>query len=250
MTGGCSAWVCAIAVPLQIYFDFSGYSDMAIGLGLMLGFHFPENFDYPMASKSATEFWRRWHMTLGSWFRDYLYIPLGGNRCRQWRHILNLLIVWFATGLWHGASYNFVLWGLYYGVLLIAEKYIYGRFLEKSRVISRVYFAAITVVGFEIFSASSPADIGVRLGELVGIGTTAITDTESTYYAKSYLLVLIVALALSLPLVKRLKERIGKIRHGAPIIQYSGYAVCLLLLCISTAYLVDGSYNPFLYFRF
>lgn len=244
------AWVCAVAVPLQIYFDFSGYSDMAIGLGVMLGFHFPENFDYPMASKSATEFWRRWHMTLGSWFKDYVYFPLGGNRCKPARHILNLLIVWFATGLWHGASYNFILWGLYYGILLICEKYIYGKLLGKSKVISHIYFIIITVVGFEIFSASSFSDIGVRLGELIGIGTAALADTVSTYYFKSYLFVLLSAVVLSLPAVKFVKEKTIKLRCGTSFVKYSGYIICMLLLLVSTSYLVDGSYNPFLYFRF
>lgn len=244
------SWVCAIAVPLQIYFDFSGYSDMAIGLGAMFGFHFPENFNYPMASKSATEFWRRWHMTLGGWFRDYLYIPLGGSRCSVKRQLLNLLIVWFATGLWHGAAYNFILWGLYYGVLLIGEKFLYGKFLEKTKVLSRVYFFIVTVVGFEIFSAGSLSDIGSRICELVGVGTDGITSTESSYYALSYAVVILLAVVLSLPLVKWLKEKISGIKGGERTVRYAGYVICLLLLAVSTAYLVDGSYNPFLYFRF
>lgn len=244
------AWLCAAAVPLQIYFDFSGYSDMAIGLGSMFGFRFPENFNYPMVSKSASEFWRRWHMTLGGWFRDYVYIPLGGSRCTAGRNILNMLIVWLATGLWHGAEYNFLLWGLYYGILIVAERFIYGKFLEKSRVLSRIYFAAVTVIGFEIFSASSLPDIAFRLGELVGIGTTAAFNVESLYYLRSYAVILFAALLFSLPLSKLLKGRIGRLRGGINIAKCCEYVVCLLMLCVCTAYLVDGSYNPFLYFRF
>lgn len=245
------SWMCGIAVPLQIYFDFSGYSDMAIGLGRMLGFHFPENFDYPFISKSATEFWRRWHMTLGSWFRDYVYFPLGGSRVGTGRHIVNLLIVWFATGLWHGAEYNFVIWGLFYGVLIICEKHVYGKFLEKSRILSRIYFAIVTVVGFEIFDASSFKSIGIRIGELFGIGTESFANGFSLYYAKSYIVVILLAFALAMPwlknLVARAKQKSPKLETA---IVASECVLSLVLLVVSTAYLVDGSYNPFLYFRF
>ncbi|MEA4832194.1 MAG: MBOAT family O-acyltransferase [Oscillospiraceae bacterium] len=244
------AWVCAIAVPLQIYFDFSGYSDMAIGLGRMFGFNFPENFNYPFVSRSATEFWRRWHITLGTWFKDYVYIPMGGNRVNPTRHIFNLLVVWFATGLWHGAAYNFILWGLYYGVLLTAEKFLYIKHLEKSELFSHIYFILITVTGFEIFSANSLADIAKRFGELVGIGAAGFTNTESSYYSLSYLTVLIIAVVLSVPLLKNLMNKFEKHRYFNATYKYSAYAACIGLLIISTAYLIDGSYNPFLYFRF
>ena len=163
------AWAAAIAIPLQIYFDFSGYSDMAIGLGDIFGFSFPENFNYPMISKTATEFWRRWHMTLGTWFRDYIYFPMGGSRVKPARHILNLITVWFVTGMWHGAEYNFILWGLYYCVLLILEKFFYGKYLERSKILSHVYFAIITVCGFMLFHTEDLSLLPARLGELIGM---------------------------------------------------------------------------------
>ena len=245
------AWLCGLATPLQIYFDFSGYSDMAIGIGRMLGFHFPENFDYPFIAHSATEFWRRWHMTLGTWFRDYIYFPMGGNRVKPLRHIFNLLVVWAVTGLWHGAEYNFILWGLWYGILIIAEKYIYGKWLEKSHVLSRIYFIFITVLGFEIFSASDFADITKRIGELFGVGTTGITSASSVYYAKSYLAIFILAIVLSLPLVMNgIRELQAKSKALCTVIRAASGVAAMVILFVCTAYLVDGSYNPFLYFRF
>lgn len=245
-----TAWICAIAVPLQIYFDFSGYSDMAIGLGRMFGFHFIENFNYPVVSKSASEFWRRWHMTLGSWFKDYVYIPLKGSRCKPYRNIINLLAVWLATGLWHGASYNFILWGLFYGILIILEKYVYGKYLEKSEIISRIYFFIITVIGFEIFSADSLSSIGIRIGELFGVGTGAFTDVYSNYYAKSYLPVIIISVICALPFGKMLFNRISKKKAAGISLEILSLFACMGIICVCTGYLVDGSYNPFLYFRF
>lgn len=245
---------CAVAIPLQIYFDFSGYSDMAIGLGQMFGFTFPENFNYPMVSRSATEFWRRWHMTLGGWFRDYIYIPMCGNRCHPARHIFNLLVVWAVTGLWHGASYNFVLWGVYYGVLIVLEKYIYGKWLEKNRVLSQIYFAVITVVGFIIFDSTTLSDIPHRLGQLIGIGVNGLTTVSDSFYVSGYAMTLLLALVLSLPVMHRLWDWLcNKIssHHWLCIVQNSVlYVWCLAVLLVSTAYLIDGSYNPFLYFRF
>ena len=244
------AWAAAIAIPLQIYFDFSGYSDMAIGLGDIFGFSFPENFNYPMISKTATEFWRRWHMTLGTWFRDYIYFPMGGSRVKPARHIMNLITVWFVTGMWHGAEYNFILWGLYYCVLLILEKFFYGKYLERSKILSHMYFAIITVCGFMLFHTEDLSLLPARLGELIGMGTTGFTDTVSTFYVTSYLPTVIIAIIGATPLVKKLGEYLrvrAKLANAALI----GTQICAYaMLVLSTAYLIDGSYNPFLYFRF
>lgn len=245
------AWFCGLVSPLQIYFDFSGYSDMAIGLGRMLGFRFPENFNYPFVSHSATEFWRRWHMTLGTWFRDYVYFPMGGSRVKPARHILNLLIVWMVTGLWHGAAYNFILWGLWYGVLIVAEKYLYGKWLERSHVLSRVYFVLITVIGFEIFDASDFADILERIGALFGVGTVGFSNTLATYSLGNYAVVALLALVLATPLLPKAFAAISRRWEKVQIpLSVCSQVLALVLLIVSTAYLVDGSYNPFLYFRF
>ncbi len=256
------AVACAVAIPLQIYFDFSGYSDMAIGLGHMFGFTFPENFDYPMSSRSATEFWRRWHMTLGTWFRDYIYFPMGGNRCCPARHIFNLLVVWAVTGMWHGASYNFILWGVYYGVLIVLEKYVWGKWLARKgvfwQIISRAYFAVVTIVGFTIFDCTTLSDIPRRLGQLVGVGVSGFATVSDKFYVAGYAVTLIVALVLSLPVLRRLWERlsarlVGRVGQGSTLCVAQDclrYAGCLGLLVVSTAFLIDGSYNPFLYFRF
>ena len=231
-------WAYAIAVSLQSYFDFSGYSDMAIGLGNMLGFHFPENFNYPFISKSITEFWRRWHMSLGTWFRDYVYIPLGGSRCSLPRNLCNIFIVWMLTGLWHGAEWNFVIWGLYFGIFLMIEKVFLLRLIEKSKVISHVYVLLLITTSFVIFDA----------GDLTQAGTTISTSTM--YYLSSYSVLFVIALIGATPLpklfVKKLKEHTG-IRRVLEILEP---VVIVALLLVSTAYLVDGSFNPFLYFRF
>lgn len=240
------AWITAIAIPLQIYFDFSGYSDMAVGLGKMFGFNFSQNFDYPLFSKSATEFWRRWHITLGTWFRDYVYIPLGGNRVSKSRHILNILIVWSLTGLWHGASWNFVIWGLYYGMLLLLEKYIYGKKLEKHPMLSRIYLIFVTIIGFEIFNSETLVDVGKNLLELIGIGTVGFTSMISNYYIRSYFISLLVAILLATPLLKNI---FIKVKDNVVFGIFKD-VTCIALLILSIAYLVDGSYNPFLYFRF
>jgi alginate O-acetyltransferase complex protein AlgI len=243
------AWTTGLVIPLQIYFDFSGYSDMAIGLGRMFGFHFIENFNYPLIAKSATEFWRRWHISLGTWFRDYIYIPLGGNRVKVSRHILNILIVWFLTGLWHGAAYNFIIWGLYYAVLLILEKYVYDKFLAKHSFISYVYFVIITIVGFEIFNASSLSSLSKSFLELFGIGTNGFTNLLTNYYIKSYIVVIILSLICATPLFKKISIlKQNKIVNK--FLEYAEPVTCILLLTLCLAYLVDGSYNPFLYFRF
>ncbi len=243
------AWTTGLVIPLQIYFDFSGYSDMAIGLGRMFGFHFIENFNYPLIAKSATEFWRRWHISLGTWFRDYIYIPLGGNRVKVSMHILNILIVWFLTGLWHGAAYNFIIWGLYYTVLLILEKYVYGKFLAKHSFISYVYFVIITIVGFEIFNASSLSSLSKSFLELFGIGTNGFTNLLTNYYIRSYIVVIILSVICAKPLFKKISI-LKQNRIVNKFLEYAEPVTCILLLTLCLAYLVDGSYNPFLYFRF
>jgi alginate O-acetyltransferase complex protein AlgI len=242
-------WVYAIAFSLQIYFDFSGYSDMAIGLGKLFGFSFPENFNYPYIAKSATEFWRRWHMTLGVWFRDYVYIPMGGNRVPALRFILNIFVVWALTGLWHGAEYNFVLWGLYYGLILLLEKFLLKKPLEKGRVLPHLYLLFITIIGFILFDASGVGEAIRTCGRLFGIGTV-FTNAISTYYAKSYALVIIIASFLATPLMHNICLAAIKHRTGERLRTVLEPIACILILIVATAYLVDGSYNPFMYFRF
>lgn len=239
-------WLYAVAFSLQIYFDFSGYSDMAIGLGRIFGFQFPENFNYPFISKSITEFWRRWHMTLGSWFRDYVYIPLGGNRCSKGRWIFNLFIVWLATGIWHGASWNYVIWGLYFFVLLLVEKLWLGRLLEKlPRVIQHIYTLFFVLVSWAIFALENFEQLGAYLKVMFGMGGVPLTDGTFGYYLTSYLPILCVAALAS--------TNLGRLIYGKLNVR-AAQAVCTVLviagLVVCTGYLVDGTYNPFLYFRF
>ena len=241
------AWLYAIAFSLQIYFDFSAYSDMAIGLGRIFGFHFDENFNYPYISKSITEFWRRWHISLGTWFRDYLYIPLGGNRVKIPRHIFNIFVVWALTGLWHGAGWNFVLWGLYFGILLVAEKFLFKKALEKTpSVIRHIYVIVAVIISFVIFNADSFGMIKNDLGALFGTSGLPFISAETVYYFKSYTVVFAVALFGATPLCKKLCEKIEGKKGGGII---TAISICVILI-VSTAYLVDGSFNPFLYFRF
>lgn len=243
-------WLYAIAVALHIYFDFSGYSDMAIGLGKLLGFDFIENFNYPFISRSITEFWRRWHMSLGTWFRDYVYIPMGGNRCGVKRQILNILVVWILTGFWHGAQWNFILWGLYFAVLLVVEKLWLYKKLETSRVISRIYTLFFIIISFVIFNVNTLSGIGVYLKNMFFLDGKAIVNAEFAYYLKSYGWLLIIAILGATNLPKKLYEKCQKLRviDWCLVVIEPIAMVALLLLC--TAYLVDGSFNPFLYFRF
>ena len=238
-------WLYAIAFMLNIYFDFSGYSDMAIGLGRIFGFHFNENFNYPYISQSVTEFWRRWHMSLGSWFRDYVYIPMGGNRVSKPRWVLNILIVWLLTGLWHGAAWNFVLWGLLFAVMLLAEKWI--PFLRKIPVLFKhLYVLLIICISFVLFNAESLAQAGNDLMGMFGFAGVPVITGQTVYYLRSFGLLFVFGILGATPLVKKAAERMESTRIGAilePVI-----LLCLLLLC--TAYLVDGSFSPFLYFRF
>jgi len=236
-------WLYALAFTLQIYYDFSGYSDMAIGLGRLLGFRFIENFDYPYISRSITEFWRRWHMSLGSWFRDYLYIPMGGNRVSKPRWFFNIFVVWFCTGFWHGASWNFMVWGLYFALLLVIEKLWLLRLLEKSRILGRVYTMLLVILGFVIFNAADLPEAMRHIGGLFGAGNIPLYTAESLYYLRSYAMLLALAIIGCGPVVKRSLEALPFAGLLRPIA-----AVALLVIC--TAYLVDGSFNPFLYFRF
>lgn len=243
-------WLYAVAYSLHIYFDFSGYSDMAIGLGKIFGFDFLENFNYPYISASITEFWRRWHMSLGSWFRDYVYIPLGGNRVSRLRHLFNIFVVWMLTGFWHGAAWNFIVWGLFFAVLLMVEKLWLLKYLKKSRVLSHIYVVVLIIISFVIFDASSMGQAFSYIGSMFGAGGYPLVSTEFLYYFRSYGVVLILGIIGATPLPKKLWNRIAATNIGSNIMTFAEpIALSALLLCCS-AYLVDGSYNPFLYFRF
>ena len=238
-------WMYAIAFTLNIYFDFSGYSDMAIGLGRVFGFRFNENFDYPYLSKSVTEFWRRWHMSLGSWFRDYVYIPLGGNRVRKLRWVFNILTVWLLTGLWHGAAWNFVLWGLFFGVLLLLEKQC--SFPEKLPGFLRHGYVLLAVIlSFVLFNAESMSQAGSDLAGMFGFGGLPLLSTQTLYYLKSYGLLFLIGFVGATPLVRNGARRLEKTGAGGIL----EVLMMLGLLLVCTAYLVDGSFSPFLYFRF
>ena len=243
-------WLYAVSFALQLYFDFSGYSDMAIGLGRIFGFRFSENFNYPYISASVTEFWRRWHISLGSWFRDYVYIPLGGNRVSKTKWLRNILVVWMLTGLWHGASWNFVLWGLGFAVLLVAEKLVYGRLLQRTHVLKHVYTLLAVTLSFVLFNANSVSEAVSQLGAMFGAGGLPLVSTEGVYYLKSYAGTFLFAAIGATPLVSNAISRFGKTRFGAQALTVLQPLVMLALLAACTAFLVDGSFNPFLYFRF
>ncbi len=238
-------WLYAVAFTLNIYFDFSGYSDMAIGLGRMFGFHFPENFNYPYLSKSITEFWRRWHMTLGSWFRDYVYIPMGGNRVRRGRWVWNILTVWMLTGLWHGAAWNFVLWGLFFGIFLMMEKWVPG--LQKlPNALRHGYVMLAVIFSFVLFNANSLSQAAGDMAGMLGLGGLPLISAPAVYYLKSYGLLFLLGILGATPLVKTLARKAADTKAACvlePLV-----LAALLLVC--TAYLVDGSFSPFLYFRF
>ena len=243
-------WLYAVAFMLQIYFDFSGYSDMAIGLGRLFGFDFPENFNYPYISKSITEFWRRWHMTLGSWFRDYVYIPLGGNRRGIGRQLFNILVVWMLTGLWHGAAWNFVLWGVFYALLLTAEKLGLKKVLDAHGALGHVYVLLAVLLGFVLFNADSLGQAAQDIAGMFAFGKLPLFSAEAVYYLRSYGVVLLLAVigATSLP-----KRAIAALSGNRVLSRGWNVLEPLLLtglLVVVTAYLVDGSFNPFLYFRF
>ena len=238
------AWMYAVAFMLNIYFDFSGYSDMAIGLGRILGFRFPENFNYPYLSRSVTEFWRRWHMTLGSWFRDYVYIPMGGNRVSRSRWVFNILTVWMLTGAWHGAAWNFVLWGLLFAALLLAEKFLPLQKLPG--ILRHGYVLLVILFSFVLFNGQSVAQAGVDMARMLGLRGLPLTSAPAIYYLKSYALLFAAGILGATPVVKNIAGRVMEKKSGA--VWELLFMIAMLLLC--TAYLVDGSFSPFLYFRF
>ncbi|MBR5338968.1 MAG: MBOAT family protein [Lachnospiraceae bacterium] len=238
-----TAWLGAIAFALQIYYDFSGYSDMAIGIGRMFGFRFPKNFDAPYTSRSVTEFWRRWHMTLGSWFREYVYIPLGGNRVSVAKHIRNLLVVWLLTGIWHGAGWNFIIWGLYYGAWLIVEKYLIGKWLEKHRVLGLFYTMLIVLLGWMIFAITDMGELGRYLLSMIGFSRGEGGATVRTLLT-SYGVVMAIGAAGIVPWVSRLRN---VVYQKSKVITFI-IEIVLFVLCLAA--LIRDSYNPFLYFRF
>ena len=243
-------WIYAISVALYIYFDFSGYSDMAIGLGRIFGFHFLENFNYPFISKSATEFWRRWHMSLGSWFRDYLYIPLGGNRVPKWRHVINIFAVWLFTGFWHGASWNFIIWGVFFGVLLLVEKFWLLKALNKSHVLSRAYILLAALLSFVVFQIPTLSEAFSYIGGMFGAGGIAFSSPETLYHLKSYAVLLILAIVGATPVVKTLAIKFSESKKFGLVANVIEPVMIAVILIVVTAFLVDSSSNPFLYFRF
>ena len=243
------SWIGIIAFTLQIYFDFSGYSDMAIGLAKMFGFDFLENFDYPYISKSITEFWRRWHMSLGGWFREYIYIPLGGNKKGTLIQVRNLFIVWFTTGLWHGASTNFVVWGLYFGVILFIEKIYLKDLLKKiPSMFSHIYTLIIVMIGWVIFDMNTLTDSGHYIKIMFGFGNNIFIDNLAKYILTNNFIILLIGLICSTKLIKIYMNKIKSTFRENDVFLIT--AINLLILIISTAYLVGASYNPFLYFRF
>ncbi|MFR1760392.1 MBOAT family O-acyltransferase [Frisingicoccus sp.] len=244
-----TAWLGGIAYTLQIYFDFGGYSDMAIGLGRMLGFNFMKNFDYPYISKSITEFWHRWHISLSTWFKEYVYIPLGGNKVSVPRHIINIMIVWFLTGLWHGASWNFVVWGLYYGVLLLIEKYILGKYIGKMpQVLQHIYLVVIVIIGWVFFFSPDMGYAARYIGCMFDVGGAGFINKSAVYYFLTNIILILICAIGSTPYVHRLFKILvfkTKKKHI-----WSAVVIYGILFLIVIAYLVSATYNPFLYFRF
>lgn len=244
-------WLYALSFMIQIYYDFSGYSDMAIGLGRIFGFHFPENFDYPFISRSLTEFWRRWHISLGTWFRDYVYIPMGGNRAGKAKWLRNIFVVWFLTGFWHGAEWNFILWGLYFAVFLCLEKLFLLKVLEKIPVFARhIYMLFFIMVSFVLFNGDGLAECISNIRGMFGFPGVPLVDAEAIYYLKSYSVILLVAAVGATPLPRMAVDRLKGLKKINRLANILEPAVQVSLLLLVTAYLVDGSFNPFLYFRF
>ena len=241
-----SAWLGIIAYTFQIYFDFSAYSDMAIGMGKMLGFNYLENFNYPYITSSITEFWRRWHISLSSWFKDYVYIPLGGSKCSRIKHIRNILIVWCLTGIWHGASYNFMLWGLYYGIILIIEKFFLKGFLSKlPNTLKHIYTMLVVIIGWLIFASTDLSMFSVYFSNMFNIFKYPFIDETFIFYFKSYFIIIVISTLLSMPIYQNIKKKLNS--RGWMIISLILY---LVFFFITVSYLVSDSYNPFLYFRF
>ena len=243
-------WLYAVAFTLHIYFDFSGYSDMAIGLGKIFGFDFMENFRFPYISASITEFWRRWHISLGSWFRDYVYIPLGGNRVGKAKWLRNIFIVWLLTGFWHGAAWNFIVWGLLFAVLLVVEKLWLQRPLQKTKVLKHIYVLLFVILSFVIFNATDMRQALSDLGAMFGAGNIPFYSAEWSYYLRSYAVILGLAVLGATPLPQKLLAAVRRRKAGETLLNIAEPIVLAALLLVMTAYLVDGSFNPFLYFRF
>jgi alginate O-acetyltransferase complex protein AlgI len=244
-------WIIAISFMLQIYYDFSGYSDMAIGLGRIFGFHFLENFNYPFISRSISEFWRRWHISLGTWFRDYLYIPMGGNRAGTVKWIRNVIVVWFLTGFWHGADWNFIIWGLYFGIFLILEKFLFNSILNKlPAAVGHLYTLFFVLISFVIFNAGNMVECIESIKGMFGFLNIPLSNAETVYYLSSYGFILIIAAFGATPLTIKAIEKIKCSKNGERFINVIKPIVLVSLLLLITGYLVDGSFNPFLYFRF
>lgn len=244
-------WVYAIAVSLQLYFDFSGYSDMAIGLGRIFGFHFLENFNYPFISGSVAEFWRRWHMSLGTWFRDYVYIPMGGNRVSNWRWLFNTLTVWFLTGFWHGADWTFIFWGLYFAAFLVLEKFVLNKFFQKlPRVFSHIYVVIAILISFVLFSANGISGAIADIGGMFGAGSLPLWSADTAYHLSSYAVLLVCALVGATPLLKNTVLKLKENKTANNVLNVLEPIFHVVLLLLITAYFVDGSFSAFLYFRF
>lgn len=243
-------WLYAIALVLHIYFDFSGYSDMAIGLGRVFGFRFPENFNYPYISASITEFWRRWHISLGTWFRDYVYIPLGGNRKGKARQLFNILVVWVLTGFWHGAAWNFMIWGLLFAMLLMFEKLWLLKGLKRGQVVSHIYTLFFVLISFVIFNANNLGQACADIGGLFGVGGLPFASAQALYCLRSFGVTLLIGIMGATPAVSDFVRRVSKKPVGSRIINIMEPGILAVLMLVMTAYLVDGSFNPFLYFRF
>lgn len=245
-----TAWLGALAFTLQLYFDFSAYSDMAIGMGQMLGFHYLENFHYPLYAVSITDFWRRWHISLSTWFRDYIYIPLGGNRKGVAKHLRNIAVVWFLTGLWHGAAWNFILWGLYYGFLLTLEKYVWGEKLRRLPVwLRHMYTIIIVVFGFTIFVFDDMGQLTAYVRLMFSV-SGGLIDSGFWYYLYSNGMLLLTALVLSMPVYPWLKQKLAGLQGAAGFLPGVRTVFYVFLFVLTVAYLVGDTYNPFLYFRF
>ena len=244
-------WMSAFAFTFQIYFDFSGYSDMAIGLGKIFGFNFLENFNYPYISKSITEFWRRWHISLGTWFRDYVYIPMGGNRVSTLKWIRNIIVVWFLTGFWHGAEWNFIIWGLYFAMFLVLEKYFLKNILIRlPHVLGHIYVIFFIIISFVIFNANGMGEVKDNTMGMFGLLDVRLINPETIYYLKSYGIVFVIGIIASTPLAVNIIDKMITKEIFKILIDILQPIILVVLLLVITGYLIDGSFNPFLYFRF
>jgi alginate O-acetyltransferase complex protein AlgI len=245
-----AAWLGIISFAFQIYFDFSGYSDMAIGMGKMLGFTYLENFNYPYISKSITEFWRRWHISLSEWFKDYVYIPLGGAKVSRIINIRNIIIVWTITGLWHGASYNFILWGLYYGVILVLEKFIFNKYLEKlPNTLRHIYTIMLVLIGWLIFVFNDMGKLSNFAKIMFGFGHADFINSDFIYYFRNYFLIILISVFFSLPIYPKARSYLNKIRFQKTLMLIT-LTIYIILFIITISYIINETYNPFLYFRF